>query len=347
MKAQLKVGLIGYGYAGATFHAPLIEYSGSTALAVIATTQTGKAKVDYPTALVVSNIDQLLAIDELDCIVIATPNDTHFDLAYKVLNSGRHVVVDKPVTLTADEAKTLTDFAAQKNVAFVPFHNRRWDGDFLTLQALIGSGKLGRITHFESHFDRFRPDVPQRWREESARGGGLLFDLGPHLIDQALVLFGMPETISATLKHHRDRAAAPDYIHLQLGYPDKEIILHASALSAIVPARFIVHGTQGSYLKTGLDVQEDQLKSGLRPGDATFGVNPAGLWSELVDHRLSNTALSTQDGAYVEFYRMLASSILDGARFPVAAQDGVNVMMLIELAMQSASDGQRKSVGTM
>jgi len=294
--------------------------------------------------LVVPDIDQLLANDELDCIVIATPNDTHFELARRVLESGRHVVVDKPVTLSSSDANILADLATKNKVLFVPFHNRRWDGDFLTLQTMIDSERLGRIVHFESHFDRFRPEVPDRWREDVARGGGLLFDLGSHLIDQALALFGMPETIAATLKNHRDHATAPDYVHLQLGYPDKEIILHASALSAIAQARFIIHGTKGSYLKTGLDVQEDQLKSGLRPGDESFGKNPSGLLCEALNNEYSNTDMATQSGAYVEFYRALAQSIMNGAPFPLTAQDGVNVMMLIELAMQSSADGKRKAV---
>ena len=183
--------------------------------------------------------------------------------------------------------------------------------------------------------------MPQRWREDISRGGGLLFDLGSHLIDQALVLFGMPDTISATLKQHRSHAIAPDYIHLQLGYEDKEVILHASALSAIVPARFIVHGTKGSYQKTGLDVQEDQLKAGLRPGDESFGKNPSGLLCEVLDNQYSNSELPTLDGCYVEFYRNLADSILNGTPFPVTAQDGVDVMRLIELAMQSAGQPNR------
>ena len=344
MNDRLKIGLAGYGYAGATFHAPLIAHSGNTELAAIATTQSDRARSDYPNALIVADVDQLLAMDALDCIVIATPNDSHFDLACKVLRAGRHVVVDKPVTLCARDARTLAELAAENNVQCVPFHNRRWDGDFLTLQALIASGRLGRVTQFESHFDRFRPVVLQRWREQAAHGGGLLFDLGPHLIDQALVLFGMPVSISATIKQHRDQATAPDYMHLQLGYPDKEVLLHASTLCALVPARFIVHGTRGSYLKTGLDVQEDQLKSGMRPGVANFGNNPPGLLCEVLDCQSSNTDLPTQDGAYVEFYRALAQSILHGAALPVTAQQGIDVMLLIDLAAQSAADGQRKAV---
>jgi predicted dehydrogenase len=211
----------------------------------------------------------------------------------------------------------------------------------MTARALIESGRLGRITHYESHFDRFRPKVPQRWREEAARGGGLLFDLGPHLIDQALALFGVPQTVTAFVKAHRDHAHAPDYVHLVLGYADKEVVLHASALAALEPPRFAIHGTRGSYVKTGLDVQEDQLRSGLRPGDAGFGKNPPGLLREVDgDHDLRHE-FATRDGAYVEFYRALAASVLDGKPFPVTPQDAVDTMTVIELALQSEREGRR------
>jgi scyllo-inositol 2-dehydrogenase (NADP+) len=211
----------------------------------------------------------------------------------------------------------------------------------MTVRALIESGRLGRVTYFESHFDRFRPKVPQRWREEASRGGGLLFDLGPHLIDQALALFGRPRTVSATVRQQRHHASAPDYVHLLLGYPDKEIVLHASALAALEPPRFTVHGTRGSYVKTGLDVQEDQLKAGLRPGNAGFGANPPGLLREVDgDHDLRQE-FATRDGAYVEFYRTLAASVLEGKPFPVAAQDAIDVMTIIDLAMRSNEEGRR------
>ena len=341
MSSVLKVGLMGYGLAGATFHAPVIEHCGRATVAAIATSQAERATADYPDAAVVPDFDALIARDGLDCIVIATPNDTHFELAHKALSAGRHVVVDKPVTLSARDARTLADLAAGRGLLFAPFHNRRWDGDFMTLRTLIESGRLGRITQFESHFDRFRPMVPQRWREEASRGGGLLFDLGPHLIDQALALFGAPRTVAATVKQHRDHAHAPDYVHLQLGYADKEVILHATALAALEPPRFSVHGTRGSYTKNGLDVQEDQLKAGLRPGDAEFGKNPPGLLREVDgDHDLRHE-FATRDGAYADYYRSLAASILDGKPFPVSPQDAVDVMTVIELAIQSDAEGRR------
>ncbi|MEK6422661.1 MAG: Gfo/Idh/MocA family oxidoreductase, partial [Burkholderia gladioli] len=185
MASLLKVGLMGFGFAGATFHAPVIAHSGRTTVAAIATGQPEKARAAYPQAAVVADFDALLAHAGVECVVIATPNDTHFDLARRTLEAGKHVVVDKPVTLSAAEARTLARLAADRGLVFAPFHNRRWDGDFLTVRQLVASGELGRITWFESHFDRFRPQIRQRWREDATRGGGLLFDLGPHLIDQA------------------------------------------------------------------------------------------------------------------------------------------------------------------
>jgi predicted dehydrogenase len=351
MASTLNIGLMGYGFAGATFHAPVIDHCGAPAdspdtpyarLTTIATSKPERALADYPQAKVVAGIDALIASTDVECIVIATPNDTHYALAAKVLEAGKHVVVDKPVTLTSAEARTLARLAREHGVLFAPFHNRRWDGDFMTVRALIESGALGRIAHFESHFDRFRPQVPQRWREEAARGGGLLFDLGPHLIDQALALFGAPESIYASVKQHRDHASAPDYVHLLLHYPDREVVLHASALSAIEPPRFIVHGTRGSYVKTGLDTQEDQLKAGLRPGQEGFGGgNAAGTLRALEGERLVESALPTREGAYVEFYRAVAQAVKNAQPFPVTPQDAIDVMTMIELAHESARTGKR------
>lgn len=351
MTTSVKIGLMGYGFAGATFHAPVIEHCGAPAerpndpyarLAAIATSQPAKALADYPKARAVQNLDALLALDDIECVVIATPNDTHFDMAAKVLRAGKHVVVDKPVTLSAAEAATLARLAHERNLVFAPFHNRRWDGDFLTVRQLLAKGTLGRVAHYESHFDRFRPQVRERWREQASRGGGLLFDLGPHLIDQALVLFGPPETVYATVKVHRDGAGAADYVHLLLSYPDKEAVLHASALCAIEPPRFAIHGTLGSYVKYGLDTQEDQLKAGLRPGDAGFGAdNRPGTLRVLEGERETERQWPTLTGAYPDYYRSLAASIRHREPFPVSPQDAIDVMTIIELAERSAREGRR------
>ncbi|RQP29586.1 oxidoreductase [Burkholderia ubonensis] len=342
MSSLLRIGLMGFGFAGATFHAPVIAASGRTQVAAIATGQPDRARAAYPDARIVADLDALLALDDIECVVIATPNDTHFPLARQVLDAGRHVVVDKPVTLTSDEALALARLANARSRVFAPFHNRRWDGDFLTVRRVVESGELGRITYVTSHFDRFRPQVRVRWREEAARGGGLLLDLGPHLIDQALALFGLPDTVSATVKTRRDNGSAPDFVHVQLGYPDKDVALHASALSAIEPARFTLHGTRGSYQKFGLDTQEDQLKAGLTPDDVEFGGgNPPGVLRVLDGDVETERPVPTLDGQYAEFYRALAASIREGAPFPVTPQDAVDVMTIIELAAQSEHEGRR------
>lgn len=340
MSGKLKLGLMGYGFSGATFHAPVITHSGRTELAVIATSQSERARAAYPAADIVAGFDALVARDDIDCIVIATPNDSHFALAARALDAGKHIVVDKPVTLSGAEAKTLADLAARRKLLFAPFHNRRWDGDFMTLRALIADDALGRVTHYASHFDRFRPVIAPRWREEPSRGGGLLFDLGPHLIDQALALFGLPQAVTARLRQQRDHAQVADYVHLQLHYGDKEILLHASALAALPPPRFMVHGTRGSYVIAGLDAQEAQLKAGLHPGDAGFGKNAAGLLRVADETSDQQQTWNTLDGDYAGFYRALADTLCDGAPFPVSAQDAVEVMTIIDLAISSHAQGR-------
>lgn len=340
MAEKLKLGLMGYGFAGATFHAPFITHSGRTELSVIATSQASRARADYPAADIVDDFDALIGRHDIRCIVIATPNDTHYDLARRALNAGKHVVVDKPVTLTGAEARTLADLAAARGLLFAPFHNRRWDGDFQTLRNLVRDATLGRVTHFESHFDRFRPVIAQRWREEAVHGGGLLFDLGPHLIDQALSLFGAPQSVSARLRQQRDNAQVPDYVHVQMHYAEMEVILHASALTALVPPRFTVHGTRGSYIVEGLDVQEEQLKAGLHPGDPGFGKNATGRLRIAGNASQTQRELPTLDGDYAGFYRALAECVLDGQPFPISAQDAVNVMTIIDLAISSHAQGR-------
>ena len=341
MTSPLKIGLMGYGFAGQTFHAPVIAHCGAAELAAIATGQPERACADFPNAAIVPDLDALLAREDVECVVIATPNDTHFDLARRTLEAGKHVLVDKPVTLTSAEARTLAALAAERSLVFAPFHNRRWDGDFLTVQALLQRGELGRITHFESHFDRFRPLVRQRWREDATRGGGLLYDLGPHLIDQTLALFGAPESVAAFVHTRRDNASAPDYAHLVLRYPGHDAVLHASALAAFAP-RFAIHGTRGSYLKNGLDTQEDQLKAGLRPGQPGFGEgNEAGRLHVLRDDgQEAERDVPNAAGNYADLYRALAGAIREGKPFAVSPQDAIDVMTLIELAMQSASEGR-------
>ena len=207
-RPPLKVGLVGYGYAGKTFHAPLIAAVPALALTAVSSSSAAKVQADWPDVAVHDTPAELMRRTDLDLVVIASPNDTHHPLARAALQAGLHVVVDKPFTVTLAQARELAMLARERGRLLSVFHNRRWDGDFLTVRALLASGELGRITQFESHFDRFRPQVRQRWREDATRGGGLLYDLGPHLIDQAFALFGAPETVTAFVRTRRDNATA-------------------------------------------------------------------------------------------------------------------------------------------
>jgi predicted dehydrogenase len=274
---RLRVGLIGYGYAGKTFHAPLVAAVPSLELAAVASSDASKVHADWPGMTVCSSPAELIARDDIDLVVIATPNDTHHPLARAALLAGRHVVVDKPFTVALDDARELVALAGQQGRVLSVFHNRRWDGDFLTLRRLLADGALGRVVEMDSRHDRYRPQVRQRWREGAGPGAGLWFDLGPHLVDQALQLFGSPRAIALARDATRDGALADDWFHASLRYDRLHVNLHAGMLVAASAPRLAVHGTLASFVKEGLDAQEEALKAGVRPSwppQADWGVDP-------------------------------------------------------------------------
>ncbi|HEY9025090.1 MAG TPA: oxidoreductase, partial [Burkholderiaceae bacterium] len=259
---RLRVGLIGYGYAGKTFHAPLIAAVPELELAAVASSDAAKVHADWPGVTVHRSPAELIARDDLDLVVIATPNDTHHPLARDALRAGRHVVVDKPFTVALADARELAALARERGRLLSVFHNRRFDGDFLTIRRLLANGALGRVVQMDSRHDRWRPEVRQRWRESAGPGAGLWFDLGPHLVDQALQLFGAPRAIALERALVRDGALADDWFHATLRYDRLQVHLHASMLAAASAPRFTLHGTGGSFVKLGLDPQEDALKAG-------------------------------------------------------------------------------------
>ena len=340
MTQAIKVGIVGYGYATATFHAPLVSSVPGLDLVAIVSSDASKVHAMWPQIKVYATATELFARDDIDLVIIPTPNDTHYALTAQALAAGKHVVVDKPFTLNIAEARDLIACAARAQRVLSVFHNRRWDGDFLTVQKLLASGALGRVTHVESHFDRYRPEVRQRWREGAGPGSGLWYDLAPHLLDQAVCLFGMPQAISLDMANQRDGALTNDWFHAILRYGEMRVILHASALVAHEGPRFVIHGTQGSFTKYGLDPQEDALKSGIRPGDAQWGVDSQpgrldiirGTWKQ-------HSTVPSELGDYARFYQGMRDAILLGSPNPVAATDALRVMQLIELGNQSAVDG--------
>src|SRR3954447_10777784 len=262
---SVRVALIGYGYAGRTFHAPVIRATRGLDLAAVVSRQADRVHAECPGVLVLPSAAEAWKIPSIDLVVIATPNDTHVALAAAALGAGKHVVVDKPLAPTLDEARRLALVARDAGRLLATFHNRRWDGDFRTLCDLLSGPALGEVTQFESHFDRFRPEVRARWREQRGIGSGVWYDLGPHLVDQTLQLFGLPDRVIASLAALRPGAQATDWAHVVLEYATRRAVLQASMLVAAHLPRFIVHGTRGSWVKYGVDRQERDLISSVDP----------------------------------------------------------------------------------
>jgi predicted dehydrogenase len=339
MTDTLNVALIGYGYAGKTFHAPLINSVTGLHLSAVCSSNAEKVAADYPSVKVFASTDELFAQAQIDVIVIATPNHTHFDLAKRALLADKHVVVDKPFTITEAQARELTALAEQKGLVLSVFHNRRWDADFLTVRALINSRKLGELTSFESRFDRYRPEVKLRWREQAGEGSGLWYDLGPHLLDQALQLFGRPNAIQANFALQRANAQVIDYFDVFLRYPQLNIRLHASMLMAHESPRFVLTGSAGSYKKFGLDTQEDALKRGELPGCDKWGHDPRNGEVQMTQDN-SSVSIKNLVGDYRHFYSAFRDAVLLKTANPVLPNDAVLVMALIELAAESAKLGR-------
>jgi scyllo-inositol 2-dehydrogenase (NADP+) len=288
---------------------------------------------------VVSDPQALIADPAIDLIVIATPNASHFPLASRALEAGKHVVVDKPFAASAEQADRLIALARERDRRLTVFHNRRWDGDFLTVRDLLASGRIGEVMLCEMHWDRFRLGLRPGWKDEAAEGTGLLYDLGSHLIDQALVLFGRPDAVSGDLALQRAGAVVDDYFALTLHYGPRRVILSASTLVTAPRPRFALYAKGGSFVKYGLDPQEDQLKAGLRPGERGFGDEPARLHGIMTLPDGGCERISTQAGRYPEFYQGVAAAIADGAAVPVEPADARLGLVIIEAAKQSAAKG--------
>jgi scyllo-inositol 2-dehydrogenase (NADP+) len=335
------VGLVGYGISGAIFHAPLIQSVEQLRLAAVVTSRREQVERELPGVRIVPGFKELCNDPGVDLIVVATPTSTHFEIAQAALSAAKHVVVDKPFTLTVPEADALIALAASKKRVLSVFQNRRWDSDYLTVGRCVAEGQLGTIYYYEAHFDRFRPRLKGGWREEAGAGSGTLYDLGAHLIDQALQLFGMPESVSADVFRQREHAAADDYFHLILEYGVRRIILHSSMIVRDPGPRFTVHGDLGSFLKYGIDPQEDALRAGKRPRDPDWGTDPGDPPGILTIADGTCVTVPTERGAWQTFYERIAAAILDGAPLPVKPEDARDGLKIIEAALRSAEEKRR------
>jgi predicted dehydrogenase len=338
------------------FHAPFVSAVPGLKLVSIMQRSGDAAAKAYPAVKIERSIEATLADKSVEVVVISTPNETHFTLASKVLEAGKHVVIDKPFAPTSAEAQSLAQLAKSKGLLAIPFHNRRWDGDFLTVKKLLKEETLGRLVTFESHFDRFRPEPrPNTWKEASNPANGMLFDLGPHLVDQVLALFGAPDAITASVRADRDQTAIEDAFDITLHYKGangKGMLAHCrtSYLACINSPRFLLHGTKGSFKKHGLDPQEPALDGGAKVpvlgSPEVWLQEKESAWGKLAvapvpadPAMLVEQQVKTELGDYRSFYANVRDAVLGKTPPALTAEDGYRVTKLLELARVSSAKG--------
>jgi scyllo-inositol 2-dehydrogenase (NADP+) len=340
---MIRVGLVGFGMAGRVFHAPLISSVEGLKLAAVVERHTNQAEERYPGIITYRSLEEMLADESLGLLVVATPSGTHFDVARQALDAGKNLVVDKPVSVISSEIAQLIALAKSKGTLLIPFHNRRWDSEFQTIQKLLAEGLLGRLVHVESRLDRWRPGATRRpWKEDPEQGGGVLLDLGTHLVDQALALFGKPLGVSAEVLRERDGQGANDSITVRLSYPELRVTLGANNLSSPSGARFHLRGTRGNFRKKTADRQEEELNKITRIAAPSWGQEPAGEWGILhvdVDGGMVTRPVESVPGNYRLFYAGVRDALLGKAPVPVAAIDAWRGSRVLEWA-QASSDAR-------
>jgi predicted dehydrogenase len=338
---MIEVGLVGFGLAGRAFHALVIRAVPGLHLAAILQRTGTEAAEEYPDVRIVRSLDELLSISEIRLVVIATPNETHYPFARQCLEAGRDVVVDKPFTTTLEDAVSLVQLAKSANRLLTVYQNRRYDGDFQAIRKLVADGALGRIVRFETSYDRFRPQLkPGAWRETARPGSGILFDIAPHLIDHALVLFGLPEAVTADVRTERENAATDDAFDITLHYSNgMRAVLQSSILAAVPRPRFVLFGTQASFVKQTFDPQEANLRRGFIPTDTAWGAEPEENWGVLTVPSGDSFELRRVPSAvcdYRDYYSNVRNAILGRASLAVTPERALDVMRLLELARDSS-----------
>lgn len=338
---MVRVGLIGFGMAGRVFHAPLLSSVEGLQLAAVVERHSDQAAERYPGITTYRSLEPMLADSSLDLFVVATPSGSHFDVARQVLEAGKNTVVDKPVATHSSQIAELIALARSKNALLIPFHNRHWDGDFLTVRKLLQEQKLGRIVHFESRFDRWNPGAARRpWKDDPDQGGTLL-DLGTHIGYQALALFGKPLAVSADVVRERDGQGANDAFDVRLRYDGFMVTLGANALSSPPGPRFLLRGTQGNYRKKGVDPQEAALNQVTHIADPAWGQEPSSNWGTLsvsTDGNMLTQPVTTVAGDYRAFYTGVRDAVLGKTKSPVPAIEAWHTACVLEWARQSANE---------
>ncbi|QUX97943.1 oxidoreductase [Marinomonas sp. CT5] len=343
----IRVGLIGFGLSGRVFHTPFVMNDPDMEMAYVCSSKADEVRAILPDVSVVSSAESVFAAPDVDLVVITTPNVLHFDQAKQALENGKHVLLEKPSVTRLSQIEALCTLAKQNGLVFCVYQNRRFDGDFLRLKALIESGELGKLKHLDSRFDRFRPTVQARWREEPGVGTGIFWDLGPHLLDQALSLFGTPKWLHASIDKVREGSQTHDWFEVELGYDNKRIRLASTPFEAGEMRRFNARFTKGSWQCVGLDPQEEALRAGQMPWQDDFPSQATQQKiTRFVAHAEDNIESIQEEatqGHYDEFYAQLRDAILGKGDAPVSMEQACHLIYLIGLAEQSAESGQRMS----
>tara|TARA_R100001143_G_C3360687_1_gene135324 strand:- start:7287 stop:8330 length:1044 start_codon:yes stop_codon:yes gene_type:complete len=340
MPHTVNTAIIGYGKSAKHFHVPLLKSLPDFKVTTVLQRSKDDALNDIEDVNIVRNLKDLLKDDSIDLVLITTPNHLHFEQAFDSLNADKHVVVEKPFTLTTEESEKLIRIAREKEKVLTVFQNRRWDGDYLTLKKIIEEGQLGTILEFQSSYNRFRRlKKGEVWKESAMDGSGILYDLAPHLIDQSLQLFGLPEYIFADIRHQRN-GKADDWFTIDMFYSSLKVTLKAGMLVSDPTPRFILRGDDGAYVKYGMDVQEEQLASGMNPHQKGWGEEPAsdhGILYKNVDGAIQEYPIKTLKGNYAKFYMGLQEAIVNKQDPPVDPESAKNVIKIIEIAIESNS----------
>ncbi len=334
----IKTGLSAFGLSGKVFHAPFIDLHPGFELTAVVERSRDEARTLYEGVRSVRSYEELLQLEELELVVVNTPDPTHYDYCRMALEAGKNVVVEKPFVFSSAQARELTGLAARKGLLLTVFQNRRFDGDFLTVKQVIDSGALGRVVEFQSAFQRYRPELsPIAWKESGNRVG-ITYNLCSHLCDQALALFGKPEGVWATMASQRDGSRIDDYCRMQLAYPEVKVSLRAGMLIREEAARFAVHGTKGSYVKFGLDPQEGLLRAGARPTAGDWAREAPEQWGVLNTDE-GRRSYETVTGNYLAYYDNIYKVLREAAQPCVTTEDMLADVRMLESAFESAESG--------
>jgi scyllo-inositol 2-dehydrogenase (NADP+) len=327
MQSLIKTGLMAYGMSGRVFHAPFIYAHPAFELTAVVERREKKAALRYPGIVSYDQTEQLLGDSQIELIIVNTPNNTHFELAMQVLQAGKHVLIEKPVAATVREVKELYDLGRRMNKQVMVYQNRRWDSDFLSVKSIIESGRLGELIEVSFRFDRYKPLLSPKFFKENkdSAPNGLAYDLGPHLIDQVISLFGRPLKFTKTTATHRANSQVVDYFNFHLSYPNQLNVYLTSGLLIAQPlASFVVHGSLGSYIKDRVDTQEAQLDNAIKPTDAGYGIEPEGTEGKLVimglDSQKSVEYIPSLKGQYLQLFEAVYQTIRNHAVYPITEE---------------------------